>query len=110
MAFLTAPPKYRDRADPTGDIHKLCVELIEKTLLQEINKKVAIDVTDAATKIIERALDNDPKLRGRLANWLAGKGIGISPTMLIHGNEYAGLRTQAIKELGVECHNIVDRF
>jgi hypothetical protein len=102
MAFLTAPPKYRDRTDPTGDIQKLCVELVEKTLLQEINKKVAIDVTDAATETILRGLENNPALRGQLIKWLADKNIRISPTMLIHGNEYARLRTQAIKELGIK--------
>jgi hypothetical protein len=104
MGFLTTPPPKGQSADDTRQVRALCVELVKGPLSQELTKMEATSVftPDTSTETIQRALKNDPTLRGRLAIWLADKGYKISVSRLLYGTEYADLRKQAISEFRIE--------
>jgi hypothetical protein len=103
MAFLFAPLEYRKRLGPdAAAVQELCVDLIARSIQQQIIRKDAKFTLDISTDTIQRALKNDPALRGRLAIWLADNGYKISVSLLLYGKEYAGLRTQAISELKIK--------
>lgn len=107
MALITNIPRDYDTRSKSRTIayekvQELCLELISRTLSKAITRMEASFKPDSTTEKLQKAISADNTLRQRLKEWLRDKGIYISVTTLMFGDDYAGLREQAINELNIK--------
>ena len=106
MTLMTNPDAFSDLKPAQEQVLNLtlkqCAALMEAKIQNEVYalKPVAFGET-ASTARLEAALQT-PGFQQKLQQWLAENAPGSSITTFVYGGEFAVLREQAIRDLGVQ--------